>query len=65
MRLKLPETRQLRSRRPRAHAVPTRHTEHAGRPALEVRLRDAASGDGVDVLVDIATMRQVAVVATR
>jgi RNA polymerase sigma factor (sigma-70 family) len=63
--LACPETRQLRSRRPRAHAVPTRHTEHAGRPALEVRLRDAASGDGVDVLVDIATMRQVAVVATR
>jgi RNA polymerase sigma-70 factor (ECF subfamily) len=61
----LPEARRLRSARPRAHAVPTRHTEHAGRPALEVGLRDGASGDGVDVLVDLATMRPVAVVATR
>jgi RNA polymerase sigma-70 factor (ECF subfamily) len=60
-----PESRQLRSRRPRAHAVPTRRTEHAGRPSLEVGLRDDASGDGVDLLVDLATMRPVAVVVTR
>jgi RNA polymerase sigma-70 factor (ECF subfamily) len=63
--LSYPESRVLRSRRPRAHAVPTRRTEHAGRPALEVGLRDDASGDGVDLLVDVATMRPVAVVATR
>jgi hypothetical protein len=45
--------------------VPTRRTEHAGRPSLEVGLRDDASGDGVDLLVDLATMRPVAVVVTR
>jgi len=63
--LSFPETRRLRSRRPRAHAVPTRSTEHAGRASWEVRLRDDASGDGVDMLVDVTTMRPVAVVETR
>jgi len=63
--LSFPQARRLRSMRPQAHAVPTRHTEHAGRPAFEVGLRDDVSGDGLDVLVDVATMRLVAVVATR
>jgi hypothetical protein len=58
------EARALRSRRPRAHAVPTRDTEHAGRPALVVGLYDDASGDGVDVLFDDATTRPLGVVAS-
>jgi RNA polymerase sigma factor (sigma-70 family) len=58
------EGRALRSRRPRAHAVPTRHTEHAGRPAVVVGLLDDASGDRVDALFDDATARPVRVVAT-
>lgn len=63
--LSYPESRQLRSRRPGARAVPTRRTLHAGQPALEVGLRDDASGEGVDMLVDVATMRLVAVIGTR
>jgi RNA polymerase sigma-70 factor (ECF subfamily) len=58
------EARALRSRRPRAHAVPTRRTEHAGRPAVVVGLYDDASGDRVDVLFDDATGCPLGVVAS-
>lgn len=58
------EARALRARRPRAHAVPTRTTEHGGRPALVVGLYDDASGDRVDVLFDDATARPLGVVAS-
>lgn len=58
------EARALRARRPRAHAVPTRRTEHGGRPALVVGLCDDASGDRVDLLFDDATSRPLGVVAS-
>jgi hypothetical protein len=61
----LPEVRGLRARRPRAHAVPTRTAERAGRPVLVVGLADDSSGDRVEVLFDDATTRPVAVVASR
>lgn len=59
-----PETRALRGRRPRAHAVPTRQAEHAGRRALVVAVRDDASGDEVGGLFDDATARPLGVVAS-
>jgi hypothetical protein len=59
-----PETRTLRARRPRAHAVPTRAGEYAGRPALVVGLLDDRSGDRVDVLFDETTARPLRVVAS-
>jgi hypothetical protein len=62
--LTYPETRALRARRPRAHAVPSRPAEHAGRPALVVGLWDDASGDRVEVLFDDATTRPLRVVAS-
>jgi RNA polymerase sigma factor (sigma-70 family) len=63
--LACPETRSLRARRRRAHAVPTRRVEHDGRRALVVGVRDDVSGDGVDVLFDDATMRLLRVVVAR
>jgi hypothetical protein len=62
--LALPEMRALRSRRPRAHAVPTRHLERDGRPTLVVGVLDVGSGDRVDVLFDHATARPSGVVAS-
>ena len=62
--LATPEARALRSLRPRAHAVPTRRAEHAGRPALVVGLHDDGSGDRVDVLFDDATGRPLGAVAS-
>lgn len=62
--LTCPETRALRDRRPRAHAVPTRRTDYAGRPALVIGVRDEASGDRVELLVDDATVRPLGVVAS-
>lgn len=59
-----PETRALRARRPRAHAVPTREREWAGGTALVVGLRDDASGDGVEMLFDDATARPLGLVAS-
>ncbi|HEY3528515.1 MAG TPA: sigma-70 family RNA polymerase sigma factor [Nocardioides sp.] len=63
--LTAPETRALRARRPRAHAVPTRRAERCGRPALVVGLHDDGSGDRVDALFDDATARPLGVVASR
>jgi len=63
--LGFPEVRALRTRRPGAHAVPTRTGEHAGRPVLVVGLSDDSSGERVDVLYDDATTRPLAVVASR
>jgi len=59
-----PEARALRARRPRAHAVPTRQAEHAGRTALVVGLLDDGTGDRVDVLFDETTARPLRVVAS-
>jgi hypothetical protein len=59
-----PETRALRARRPRAHAVPTRECGWDGRPAIVVGVRDDASGDGVEMLFDDATTRPLGVVAS-
>jgi RNA polymerase sigma-70 factor (ECF subfamily) len=59
-----PETRALRARRPRAHAVPTRPTEVAGRVVLVVGVRDESSGDQVEMLVDDATTRPLRVIAS-
>jgi RNA polymerase sigma factor (sigma-70 family) len=55
--LAFPEVRELRTRRPRAHSLPTREVEYAGRLALAVGLVDDASGDRVDVLFDDETAR--------
>jgi len=62
--LSSPEVCELRSRRPRAHAVPSRTVEHSGRSALVVALRDDASGDWAEVLFDDATTRPLGVVAS-
>ena len=62
--LATPEARALRASRPRAHAVPTRTVEHAGRDALVVGLCDDASGDRVGVLFDDATARPLGAVAS-
>ena len=60
-----PHTRRgWHARRPGARAVPTRKTEHAGRSALVVALRDDGSGDEVAGLFDDATARPLGVVAT-
>ena len=59
-----PETRALRARRPRAHAVPTREVRRAGRPVLVVAVRDDVSGDGVAMLFDDATTRPLGLVAS-
>lgn len=52
-----PETRALCRRRPRAHALPTRHVDLDGRRALLVAVRDDVSADQVEVLYDDATSR--------
>jgi RNA polymerase sigma factor (sigma-70 family) len=62
--LACPETRELRRRRPRAHAVPTRRVTYGGSPALLVGVRDDSSGDGVDVVFDDRTTLPLAVVRT-
>jgi RNA polymerase sigma factor (sigma-70 family) len=62
--LAYPETRRLRERRPRAHALPTRAVDHAGRPVLVVAIHDDASGDRVEVLFDDATTKPLAVVTS-
>jgi RNA polymerase sigma factor (sigma-70 family) len=51
------EVRALRSRRPRAHAVPTMTVQRDGRCALVVGLRDDASGERAEVLFDEQTAR--------
>lgn len=60
-----PEARELRARRPRAHAVPTRRTTVGGRPAWVVAVRDDASGERVEAVHDAVTARLVVVVAAR
>ena len=63
--LVLPETRRLRSERPRTHAIPDREARWSGREALVVGYRDDASGDGVDVFFGRETTRPLAVVPVR
>lgn len=63
--LSFPETRELRSRRPRARAVPTRRVDRGGRATLVVAVRDDASGDAVEVLFDDATSRVCGLVVSR
>jgi RNA polymerase sigma-70 factor (ECF subfamily) len=62
--LACPEVRDLRARRPRAHAVPSRVVEHAARPTLVVGLHDDGSGDRVEMLFDDVTSRPLRVVAS-
>jgi RNA polymerase sigma-70 factor (ECF subfamily) len=62
--LACPQVRDLRARRPRAHAAPTRVLELAGRPTLVVGLYDDCSGDRVEMLFDDATSRPLRVVAS-
>lgn len=62
--LALPETRALRAVRPALCAEPSRATSLDGRPALVVGFRDPGSGDSVEMVVDDATSRPVAVAAT-
>jgi RNA polymerase sigma factor (sigma-70 family) len=62
--LACPEVRALRSRRPRAHAAPTRTVEHLGGVAVVVGMCDDASGDRVEVLFDDATSRPLGVIAS-
>jgi RNA polymerase sigma factor (sigma-70 family) len=59
-----PDTRRLRALRPRAHALPTRAADHAGRSVLVVAMHDDASGDRVEVLFDDATTKPLDVVAS-
>jgi hypothetical protein len=63
--LSFPETRELRSRRPRAQALPTRRVDRDGRATLMVAVRDDASGDAVEVLFDDATSRVCGLVVSR
>lgn len=63
--LSFPDTRRLRSRRPRSHAVPTKRVQRDGRPALVVGMRDAGTGDGVGIVFDEQTTRLLAVVVDR
>lgn len=61
--LALPETRELRARRPRLRAVPSRRELVGGRDAVVVGYRDDVSGDRVEAVFDDATSRLLRVVS--
>lgn len=61
--LTLPQTRELRARRPRLHAVPSRPEVVHGRDAVVVSYRDDVSGDRIEAVFDDATSRLLTVVA--